>query len=556
MTALRAPNLFILHSCLVLAFAGCSGDPTGASPASGGAPSGTSTSGGAMQTGGTSPTTGGTSPTTGGTGGSTGGTNPTTGGMAGGGPTGGSGGATGGSGGSTGGTGATGGDMPGGAPNGGGGGMPPSGGSGGDVEGGMGGGPPQQGTCTIEAKARLSEKVATVGIVEWSTDLQGLTGARIEFGLDTSYGLTAPVDLDEPNYKTLLLGMKPSKTYNFRIVARAGETECASDNYTIETGPRATGLPQIEITTQQPDKLSRGFIITAQYQGTNQGGLAYILDQDGDFVWWYFVQGGTQFTRAVMSRDGKYMWAAKANVPVMSAEVYRIAMDGSSVEDLSTAFANQNHDLAVLPDDSVAFIAYGQNGCDDIKLWKPDGTVSTIINSKQIANNAAMCHCNALEYSPSDQTIVFSELNSDRYAKVKLNGEVVWVLGKGGDFSGEGASWDNQHGLHVLGEDRLLIFNNGPGPQTKSRAIEILLDLSGKTATRVWDYQGTAYNQIMGDVQRLPNGNTLVTYSNVGLMEEVDPDKNLVQQIEFALGGAFGYADKVPSLYPQSSSTQ
>ncbi len=548
MTALRAKNLFVLHSCLVLGVAGCSGEQSpgsqgsgGSAPvASGGATSGsggTTSSGGVTARVGTSPTSGGMSGMTG-VGGTAG--TPGTGGA----PT--SGGAP-----PNGGTGAMGGGSSGGAPNGGGnGGMPPTGGSG----GGAAGSPPQ-GACTIEAKAVLSEKIATVGIVEWSTDAQGVTGARIEFGPDTSYGLTAPVDLDEPSYRTLLLGMKPSKTYNYQIVVEANGTECRSQNYTIETGPRATGLPQIEVTTQQPDKLAPGFTITAQYQGTDKGGLAYILDQDGDFVWWFFVQGGTQFTRAVMSRDGKYMWAAKANVPNSGAKVYRIAMDGSGVEDLSTAFANQNHDLAVLPDESVAFIAYGNNGCDDIKLWSPDGNVRTIINSSQIASGG-MCHCNALQYSPTDDTIVFSELNSDRYAKVKLDGEVVWVLGKGGDFSGDGASWDNQHGLDILGEDRLLIFNNGPGGTgSRSRAIEIALDLSGKTATRAWDYQGSTFNQIMGDVQRLPNGNTLVTYSAEGLMEEVDADMNLVQQIEFAIGGAVGYADKVPSLYPQRSSS-
>ena len=35
----------------------------------------------------------------------------------------------------------------------------------------------------------------------------------------------------------------------------------------------------------------------------------------------------------------------------------------------------------------------------------------------------------------------------------------------------------------------------------------------------------------LGDVQRLPGGNTLVTYSNEGLIQEIDESENVVLQI-------------------------
>ena len=37
--------------------------------------------------------------------------------------------------------------------------------------------------------------IATVGIVTWSTTMAGATSAKIDFGLTTSYGMTAPIDL-------------------------------------------------------------------------------------------------------------------------------------------------------------------------------------------------------------------------------------------------------------------------------------------------------------------------------------------------------------------------
>jgi hypothetical protein len=532
-----AKKLLLLPSLMLSGSLACSedkGTPPSTPPAGGnsGAPSG---SGGAS--GGTNPGSGGTSAAP------TGGTGVATGGMS----------SNGGSGGSAPGTGGSGGNaVTGGAP--------PSAGSGGSGVGGTppaagSGGMPSKGSCTFQVTPSVSKTIPTVGIVEFTTTAASPTAARIEFGLDTSYGLTAPVDLAAANYRTLLLGMKPSRTYHYRIVATGGGQECASEDYTIETGALATGMPDLDVTTSKPEAVAPGFLVTAQYQGVTGGGgqrgLAYILDKDGDYVWWYFVSGTTDLTRAAMSFDGKYMWMSKANVPSGSVKVVRVAMDGTGEEDFSAQFKGQNHDFVVLPDESVAFIAY-DDGCDKISLRSPNGSVRDVINSGDVVD-AAMCHCNALQYSPEDETLVVSELNSSTYFKVKLNGDLVWRLGGSqSDFTGDGATWDRQHGLDLLGLDRLVIFNNGGmAGGAGSLAIEIKLDLTAKTASRVWTYSAmpAIRNSVMGDVQRLDNGNTMITYSTQGILYEVDTSGTIVQSIEWPIGGAVGYSMKRPTLY-------
>ena len=72
--------------------------------------------------------------------------------------------------------------------------------------------------CTITATSSVSPMIATVGIVTWSTTLSGVQSAKIDFGLTTSYGMTAPVDLTQPSYRTLLLGMKAQRMYNYKII--------------------------------------------------------------------------------------------------------------------------------------------------------------------------------------------------------------------------------------------------------------------------------------------------------------------------------------------------
>ena len=51
---------------------------------------------------------------------------------------------------------------------------------------------------------------------------------------------------------------------------------------------------------------------------------------------------------------------------------------------------------------------------------------------------------------------------------------------------------------------------------------------------------------VLGDVERLSNGNTLVTFSRAGTIHEVDSTGKLVMSIQ---ANSLGYADFRPSLY-------
>ena len=103
---------------------------------------------------------------------------------------------------------------------------------------------------------RLASDIAstappTVGIVRWSVEPDApLTEAHIEFGLDTSYGFSAPVDLGKPDYRTLLLGMKPEKTYHFRIVASDASQSYTSDDRTLTTGAKTVTAAPIGPATR------------------------------------------------------------------------------------------------------------------------------------------------------------------------------------------------------------------------------------------------------------------------------------------------------------------
>src|SRR5690606_37507195 len=132
--------------------------------------------------------------------------------------------------------------------------------------------------CTFQVMASLSQNIGTVGIVEWSVDLGAVDQAEIQFGLDTSYGMTAPVDLSEENNRTILLGMKPNREYHFRIVASGGGQRCDSGDQTIMTQGSPNGaLPRLDVTTMNAAARAGGFKVLSFWQD----GYAAILDADG-----------------------------------------------------------------------------------------------------------------------------------------------------------------------------------------------------------------------------------------------------------------------------------
>ncbi len=145
--------------------------------------------------------------------------------------------------------------------------------------------------------------------------------------------MTAPIDNPGTGtVTTLLLGMKQSKTYHYRITATNSSGDCASSDYTIATGTLASGLPKISVTTNNKSGLYGGFLITGQYLQSGGGSPSYILDADGDMVWAFSTS--KDVTGAAMDYAGTHMWINSANVPCGTTSVHRVAMDGSTDEDL------------------------------------------------------------------------------------------------------------------------------------------------------------------------------------------------------------------------------
>jgi len=374
----------------------------------------------------------------------------------------------------------------------------------------------------------------TIGIVTWSVDVAPLASAHIEFGLDGSYGMTAPVDLSAAGYRTLLLGMKPSRTYHFRIVASDGTATFASGDYTVATGPPTSLVNVTSFNVIDAAARQRGFIIASHRTNST---VAFILDADGDVVWW-FGGGPNGIARARMSEDGKNMWIAIAGNT--GAPLVRVRMDG--LETQSYANVTAAHDITPIGGATMAYLDYGEKDCQSIFEIDPGGTASEVFESTGVVSSSN-CHGNALRYSKKENVYTFSDHMTDVFV-VDRSGAVLWRLGQ--RVSGGNAAWGGaQHGHQLLDDGVLIFANNGAGTNA-SQAIEYALD-----GTERRRFASGGYTANLGDVQRLPGGNTLITYSNQSLIQEVDGNGKVVLEIKVA-GSSLAYSLWLTDLYAPS----
>jgi hypothetical protein len=430
------------------------------------------------------------------------------------------------------------------------------------------------GDCSITVTSKTtSSQMATVGIVEWSTTLPSPSKAQIVYSLNNpgasvlNKGGTAPVDLGKANYRTLLLGLKPSSTYTFHVEATAADgSTCKSAEATLTTGT-LSGAPTVTRTATKPTAQAVGFVLLTG--GVNKSGgsgvnQAFIVDADGVVVW--TASAPAQASRARLDYEGNNLWMMALNVGNTGGEMRYVSMDGATKQNSISGLSKSHHDFTVLKGGIVATMSWSASGTDpesDLLERSADGKVTTVfhVGSNLYKGGPGLMggstngyHCNSLLHHEADDTYTIGDRNPNLFVKVSRAGQALWQFG--GNCSGAPAAkcvagtWSVNHGHHVLDNGNFLFFSNGAyRSTTPSTALEYSLGTSGTMqASLVKSYASStgAHSDSLGDVQRLPNGNTLVTFSNDGLIEEVDPSWSIVQKLE---ASSFGYADWRETLY-------
>ena len=405
------------------------------------------------------------------------------------------------------------------------------------------------------SKSEVSSRIPTVGVVEWSLAGAAPAGAKIVYQLKNAASSTlnqggeAPVNLGNPSYRTLLLGLKQAHDYTFHIeAARNGQT-CISPDYALPTTGSFAYSPPVTVTVAQANKREPGFIVTSS--GTFVPSSAFIVDADGDIVW--YVDAPQNPTRAQMDYEGDNMWMVSLNLDNVDGEMRYVAMDGEEEHDNVPGLLHAHHDFTVMPGGKVAALAWRISGIDpesELVIRSPDGSVTSPFPIGSNLYLSDTYHADAIHYNPFDDSFTIADRNPNVLVEVSATGTPAWQLGGLCDNAPAGSrcspqDWQVVHGHHLLEDGTLVLFNNTY--TTVSHVFELKLNAtpSSFAATLVKNYAGNGLSTTMGDVQRLPGGNTLVTYATDGKLVELDSSWNVVQTLAVRVG----YSNWRPTLY-------
>ncbi len=180
----------------------------------------------------------------------------------------------------------------------------------------------------------------------------------------------------------------------------------------------------------------------------------------------------------------------------------------------------------------------GWNGCEKRRKvkeershiwdWTHVNTVSPLPSNKHFANGDT-------RFRPGNFFIMPRNFWT-AYLIEKESGKVVW------EYSGEGKGKNfhtrlvRGHEVHMIpegypGAGNILVFDNG---LDRIRNYSRILEVDPVTKKTVWEYQDRDkfYSRGAGSVQRLKNGNTLISEDMRGRVFEITPGKEIVWEIQ------------------------
>lgn len=158
--------------------------------------------------------------------------------------------------------------------------------------------------------------------------------------------------------------------------------------------------------------------------------------------------------------------------------------------------------------------------------------------------NLDFIHVNSVDRNVNGDYLLSARHTSTIYLISGQDGRIIWRLGgKKSDFVTDfDFSWQHDARFMAVSETHmtLSLLNNGAGDvittEPTSSAMYIELDLLAKKATLLSRFTRPDHNSTWkrGNMQTLPNGNVLVSWSEFGYMSEFAPDGRLLMDATFA----------------------
>ncbi len=325
-------------------------------------------------------------------------------------------------------------------------------------------------------------------------------------------------------------------------------------------------FPIVNITVSKPTGSGKIFI-------ANWGGTSYVMILENDGTPYFYKR----FPGSDQTRDFKLQPTGTLTRRVYQGMNCYVEMDSqyTNIDTLRCGhgYGTDEHEVQLIPNHHCFLIALDYRQVDMSKLITGGNPSATVIGNhvqELDANHSVVfewrswdnfditdavhenlkgatidyVHMNsiAIDY---DSNIVISNRHLSELTKInRKTGKIMWRLGGAHNqfsFLNDPVGISYQHDARpVPGKpDQYTVFDDGNYHSPAfSRVVEYKVDTTTMTVTKVWEYRHSPdyFTWWMGSAQRLPNGNTLIDWSDNPLpkVHEVTPSGETVYEANFA----------------------
>lgn len=440
--------------------------------------------------------------------------------------------------------------------------------------------PPSKGTSPEEAETvwiqdiavAAAEAVPTTLAVSFTTTTAG--PAWVEYSIEGGPWQQTPPS-DEETEHTIPVIAGSLVDVELRIVASLEGASRESGVFAAQSGGLLPGTPTIEITINNytpPENTSLlmsvfgevSHVVMADFDGTVSWALPQgSLDEN--------LRGGLSVEQSVL-RPGELIFNTfnPDDFEGADAEIWRVNLLGEPLERLSTPGAH--HFVTQTPDGDLLWMRVDA---------RKQGKV-TIIGDEVIRHNLASgesapffntwdtlelprnlppgtyfdwTHLNWMTYSPARDSYLLSTAYANTLIELDTDGDVLRLI-NGFDVPDLGYEYDDiqdafayPHGVHWAQDDTsLLVFSTR---DRVSHAARYTIDEEAQSLSLVWEY-GREKGQesvVLGEVQELSDGNYLVSWGGLGILQIVTPYQEVLWEARTALGSFFSQTHLITDPY-------
>ena len=413
------------------------------------------------------------------------------------------------------------------------------------------------GDALANVQWQVHPEIGSVIVVTW--DQFGGAAVRVEFQVDEDWLSSPTRELDAGEQQELLLGVPYDHEVTFRLVADRGGEIWTSPELTAHTDEAPQGvflsaLVSADATSWEPTM--EYVVATVSWNR----GWTVIIDRDGRLVWATVApQGRTSlYSRPSYSRtdilvDHNSYWAIYDNGA--ASQIVRMKIDGSVVETYDTP--GLHHPFVELADGALVWGA-AVGYMETVEKLPPGGAQESLWSCQDFHDEIGVvnyCQSNTLFWNEADDTFLISLYSDETIVEFDhATGETVRYFGHmpgAWTFDPPDSAFHWQHGGHYTDAGTLITSSHVTANSDECVVREYALDEPDETLEEIWSYGvglGVEAGE-MGEVHRLPGGNTLHNYGTGGRLKEVTPDGTVVWEVLWAGNLELGRTTPLQSLY-------